>query len=138
MQAPAAAPSTIRLNPADNVVVSTRIIEKGEMTPEGIATSAKIMRGHKMAVKPIAQGEAIRKFGQIIGFAKADIPPGEWVHEHNVVMGALAHDYAFAQAAKKEPLLPEKERATFEGYRRANGKVGTRNYIGIMTTVSLR
>lgn len=136
MQAPAAAPSTIRLNGEDNVVVSTRIIEKGEMTPDGIATAAKIMRGHKMAARAIKQGEAIRKFGQIIGFAKANIPPGEWVHEHNVVMGELAHDYAFAQAARKEPLLAERERATFEGYRRANGKVGTRNYIGIMTSVN--
>jgi altronate hydrolase len=136
MQAPAAAPSTIRLNPADNVVVSTRIIEKGEMTPEGVAAAAKIMRGHKMAAKPIAQGEAIRKFGQIIGFAKADIGTGDWVHEHNVVMGELAHDYAFAKGAKKEPLLAEKDRAVFQGYRRANGKAGTRNYIGIMTSVN--
>lgn len=94
MQAPAAAPSTIRLSPADNVVVSTRIIDKGEATPEGLPTAAKIMRGHKMAAKPIKQGEAIRKFGQIIGFAKTDIAAGDWVHEHNVVMGELAHDYA--------------------------------------------
>jgi altronate hydrolase len=89
-----------------------------------------------MAAVKIAKGEPIRKFGQIIGFAKSDIAPGDWVHEHNVEMGELSHDYAFAQAAKPEPILPENERATFQGFRRKNGKVGTRNYIGIMTSVN--
>lgn len=116
----------LRLHGTDNVVVATRIIEKGE-TLEGITAQAKIMRGHKMASVKIANGEPIRKFGQIIGFAKSDIAPGEWVHEHNVIMGELAHDYAFAQAAKTEEVLPENQRATFQGYRRKNGKVGTRN-----------
>ncbi len=129
-------PSMIRLNGADNVLVSTRIVEKGETTLEGVETRARIMRGHKMASTVIAAATPIRKFGQIIGFAKDDIAAGDWVHEHNVVMGELAHDYAYAQAAKAEPVLPEAERATFQGYRRKNGKVGTRNYIGIMTSVN--
>ena len=129
-------PSMIRLNGADNVLVSTRIVEKGETTFEGVATRARIMRGHKMASTSIAEATPIRKFGQIIGFAKGNIEAGDWVHEHNVVMGELAHDYAYAQAAKIEPVLPESERATFQGYRRKNGKVGTRNYIGIMTSVN--
>ena len=129
------APSMLRLNAADNVLISTRIVEKGESF-EGLAVAAKIMRGHKMASRPINQGETIRKFGQIIGFAKHDIATGDWVHEHNVVMGELAHDYAFAKESKVEKLLPENERATFQGFRRKNGKVGTRNYIGIMTSVN--
>ncbi len=129
-------PSMIRLNSADNVLVTTRIVEKGETTFEGVVTRAKVMRGHKMASTAIAEGTPIRKFGQIIGFAKNNIEAGDWVHEHNVVMGELAHDYAYAQAAKAEPVLPEAERATFQGYRRKNGKVGTRNYIGIMTSVN--
>ena len=129
-------PSMIRLNGADNVLVSTRIVEKGETTFEGVAARARIMRGHKMASTAIAEGTPIRKFGQIIGFAKGNIEAGDWVHEHNVVMGELAHDYAYAQAAKIETVLPESERATFQGYRRKNGKVGTRNYIGIMTSVN--
>ena len=128
-------PAMLRLHATDNVVVSTRIVEKGEVA-EGTTTTARIMRGHKMASARIAQGQPIRKFGQIIGFAKTDIQPGDWVHEHNVVMGDLSHDYAFAQAAKTEDILPEKSRATFQGYRRKNGKVGTRNYIGIMTSVN--
>jgi len=125
----------LRLHVTDNVVVSTRIVEKGEAA-EGATTSARIMRGHKMAAAKIPQGQPIRKFGQIIGFAKADIAPGDWVHEHNVVMGDLSHDYAFAEAAKPENILPEDQRATFQGFRRKNGKVGTRNYIGIMTSVN--
>ncbi|MDE2446483.1 MAG: altronate dehydratase [Alphaproteobacteria bacterium] len=130
------APAMLRLHATDNVLVATRIIEKGEVAAEGVTTTARIMRGHKMACVDISKGTPIRKFGQIIGFAKADIEAGDWVHEHNVEMGTLAHDYAFAQAAKPEPLLPENERATFQGFRRANGKVGTRNYIGIMTSVN--
>ena len=129
------APSMLRLNGADNVLISTRIVEKGESF-EGLAAAARIMRGHKMASRQIKQGEPIRKFGQIIGFAKAEIAAGDWVHEHNVEMGALSHDYAYAQAAKTEIMLPEKDRATFQGFRRKNGKVGTRNYIGIMTSVN--
>jgi altronate hydrolase len=131
-----AAPNFLRLHASDNVVVSTRIVEKGEAAGEGLHTAAKIMRGHKMATAIIPQGAPIRKFGQIIGFAKSDIAVGDWVHEHNVVMGELSHDYAFAEAAVAEKVLPPEQRATFEGYRRKNGKVGTRNYIGIMTSVN--
>jgi altronate hydrolase len=129
-------PALLRLHEADNVLVAARTLEKGAQDLESITALARIMRGHKMAACKIAKGEPIRKFGQIIGFAKSDVAPGDWVHEHNVEMGELSHDYAFAQAAKTEPLLPENERATFQGFRRKNGKVGTRNYIGIMTSVN--
>ena len=130
------APAMLRLNAQDNVLISNRIIDKGELGAEGIVTTARIMRGHKMASTAIAKGTPIRKFGQIIGFAKSDIKAGDWVHEHNVEMGELSHDYAFAQAAKSEVMVAENERATFQGFRRKNGKVGTRNYIGIMTSVN--
>jgi altronate hydrolase len=135
---PAAHPrnAMLRLHASDNILVATRIVNVGEASGENVAAKARIMRGHKMAAKVIHKGEPIRKFGQIIGFAKADIGPGDWVHEHNVEMGELAHDYAFAQAAKQEVILPEAERATFQGFRRKSGKVGTRNYIGIMTSVN--
>ena len=128
-------PAMLRLHASDNVVVSTRIVDKAEHW-DGVAATARIMRGHKMAAQAIPKGEPIRKFGQIIGFAKTDIAAGDWVHEHNVEMGALSHDYAFAEAAKPVAILPEDQRATFQGFRRKNGKVGTRNYIGIMTSVN--
>ena len=130
------APAMLRLNSNDNVLVSTRIVEKGETPAEGVTATARIMRGHKMAATAIAKGTPIRKFGQIIGFASSEISAGDWVHEHNVEMGELSHDYAFSQGVMPVEMLPEKDRATFQGFRRKNGKVGTRNYIGIMTSVN--
>ncbi len=93
-----------------------------------------------MRVRAIGSGEPVVKFGQIIGFAKQDIPPGEWVHEHNCGVGenhgAFERDYAFGEGVVPTRFVPEAERATFEGFRRANGKVGTRNYLGILTSVN--
>jgi altronate hydrolase len=86
-------PRTIRLNAADNIVVAVDNVEKGARA-SGVVASARVPRGHKMAIQPIAQSEPIRKFGQIIGFAKAPIAPGDWVHEHNVEMHDFARDYA--------------------------------------------
>jgi altronate hydrolase len=126
----------LRLSPADNVLVAIDVVEKGATAPEGIVASDKIMKGHKMAAAPIARDEPIRKFGQIIGFAKQDIARGAWVHEHNTGLHDFARDYHFAEDAKPEAILPLEQRATFQGYRRANGKVGTRNYIGVMTSVN--
>jgi altronate hydrolase len=129
-------PALLRLHNNDNIMVATRIIEKGESHMDAIPAQARIMRGHKMAVQVIPKGHPVLKFGQIIGFAKADIAAGDWVHEHNIEMGALSHDYAFAEGATSQAILPLNQQATFQGYRRANGKVGTRNYIGIMTSVN--
>jgi altronate hydrolase len=129
------APRSIRLNAADNVVVAIDQIEAGT-TSSGILAKARVPKGHKLATAPIGAGEPVRKFGQIIGFAKAAIAPGDWIHEHNCGMGELSHDYAHAQDARKTSILPLEERATFEGYRRTNGKVGTRNYVGVLTSVN--
>jgi altronate hydrolase len=127
----------LRLHATDNVAVAaTAAVDKGDATSEGIAALERIGKGHKMATEAIAAGQAVRKFGQIIGFAKTDISPGQWVHEHNIGMGELSHDYAFAQGAYAEDILPVEKQAMFMGYRRANGRVGTRNYIGIMTSVN--
>ena len=128
-------PRMVRLNASDNIVVAVDVVDKGATTAEAVARD-KIMKGHKMATTLIAKDQPIRKFGQIIGFAAKDIQAGEWVHEHNVTMHDFARDYAFAQDAKPEPVLPVAQQATFQGYRRANGQVGTRNYIGIMTSVN--
>ncbi|MEM7567836.1 MAG: UxaA family hydrolase, partial [Pseudomonadota bacterium] len=68
--------------------------------------------------------------------ATADIAPGAWVHEHNVGMSDHSTDYAYAEGAQPPNVLPEAERATFEGYRRPDGQVGTRNYLGILTSVN--
>jgi altronate hydrolase len=136
ISAVATEPRSIRLSPRDNVVVAVDEIEKGKLAAGGIAANARITRGHKMAVTPIAAGQPILKFGQIIGFATEEIVPGDWVHEHNTSMGEFERDYAFAAGARNDEVLPVEQRATFQGYRRANGKSGTRNYIGILTSVN--
>jgi altronate hydrolase len=129
------APRSIRLSPDDNIVVAVDQIAPG-VTSSGVAARVRIPRGHKMAVAAIAQDEPVRKYGQIIGFAAQPIAPGDWVHEHNVAMRDFARDYRFAENAKNDEVLPPEQRATFEGYVRPNGKTGTRNYIGILTSVN--
>ncbi len=130
-----AEPRTLRLHAEDNIAVAIDPLSAG-LKVAGVTTRAPIPRGHKVATRDIAEGEAIRKFGQIIGFATRAVAPGEHVHEHNCAMKDFARDYRFAEAARPEDLLPEVERATFQGYRRDSGRVGTRNYVGILTSVN--
>ena len=125
----------LRLHSDDNVIVAVETIQPGALA-EGVCAAVRIGKGHKMAVSAIARGQPVLKFGQIIGFASVDIQAGDWVHEHNVEMHDFARDYQFAAAAKTEEILPVEQRATFQGYRRANGSVGTRNYIAILTSVN--
>ncbi len=137
MTAPTNASLTIRLSPNDNVVVSRAdILEGTEVAGEGITTLNRIPIGHKVATRAIAEGEAVMKYDQVIGFATQAIAPGTHVHVHNCGMAEFDRDYAFCEKAKATEMVPEAERATFQGYRRANGKVGTRNYIGILTSVN--
>ncbi len=134
------APKTLQLDPADNVAVALATLDVGALTPQGVKTTKRVPRGHKFTVRPVRAGEAIVKFGQIIGFATQELPAGEWVHEHNCSIGAehgaFARDYAFGEAVVPTRFVPEAERRTFEGFRRANGKAGTRNYLGILTSVN--
>lgn len=128
---------TIRLNPADNVVVARHRIPAGtELSREGVRTLVDIPAGHKIATRLIRCGEPVRKYDQIIGFASTDIAPGEHVHTHNVEMRDFARDYAFCADVRPTAFVPAHERRTFLGYRRPNGKVGTRNYIGVLSTVN--
>ena len=129
------APRTLRLNASDNVVTAVDPIDAGAGA-YGATATVRIPRGHKMAISAIAEKAPIVKFGQIIGFASKAIAPGEWVHEQNVVVHEFERDYRFAEDARKEEILPLHEQATFEGFRRANGSVGTRNYIAILTSVN--
>jgi len=128
-------PRTLRLNARDNLIVAIDAVAPG-VAVQGITATARILRGHKMAAQAIAKGQPVLKFGQIIGFAGEDIAPGAHIHTHNCSYAEFERDYAFAQDAREETLLPADERATFEGFRRGNGKVGTRNYIGILTSVN--
>jgi len=128
-------PRVIRLSPEDNVVVAVDQIAQGVQAANTTARE-RVPRGHKMAIVPIAKDQPVRKFGQIIGFASAPVAPGDWVHTHNVTLHDFTRDYKFAEGAKNDEMLPPEMRATFEGYVRPNGKIGTRNYIGILTSVN--
>ena len=128
----------IRLHRDDNIAVASRKVPQGttfsvEGTPE-VTTRENIDMGHKVTLRPIEQGQPIKKFGQTIGFANADIPVGTWVHVHNVTAGELSLDYAFCSETP-EPPTPIEGR-TFMGYRRPDGRAATRNYIGIISTVN--
>jgi altronate hydrolase len=129
------APLTIRLHPADNVIVARVDLLPGSEA-EGIAVRGPVPAGHKVATAPVAAGQAVRKYGQILGFATEAIAPGVHVHTHNLAMGDFARDYAFGADARPTDYVPEAERATFEGIVRADGRVATRNYLGILTTVN--
>ena len=126
---------TVRLDAADNVVTATRALQVG-VPIEDIETKALIPTGHKIATQMIAQGEAVRKYAQIIGYASADIEAGAHVHTHNVAFRNTDTEYEYATDLRPvTPVAPD-QRDSFMGYRRANGSVGTRNYIAIVTSVN--
>jgi len=133
-------PRTLVLNAQDNVAVALANLDAGMVTAQGVAIGKRVPKGHKFATRLIATGQPVTKFGQIIGFAKSDIQPGDWVHEHNCGIGAehgaFERDYAFCEGVVPTEFVPADQQATFEGFRRANGKVGTRNYVGILTSVN--
>ncbi len=129
------APRALRLNAADNVAVAVDVIEPGAEV-HGIKALVRVPKGHKIALARIAPGEPVRKYGQIIGFAEGEITPGAHIHTHNCSFAAFERDYAHAADARQEALLPLEQRAVFEGFRRADGRAGTRNYVAILTSVN--
>lgn len=125
----------VRLDPADTVVTATRALEKGTDI-EGVATTGLIPSGHKIATVAIPTGGEVRKYAQLIGYAAADIAPGDHVHTHNVAFRNTDMDYEFGTDLRPVTPVPEAERDTFMGYRRENGSIGTRNYIAVVTSVN--
>ena len=122
----------IRLHPADNVVVAASRVPQGAVIAEERITAAEsIPSGHKLATRFIKKGEAIRKYGQVIGEATADIAPGHHVHTHNV---AVSEQRELAQTRPAFHL--EQPAKTFMGYKRADGRVAVRNYVGVLTSVN--
>jgi altronate hydrolase len=129
-------PAALRLNPIDPVVVAIRDIPAGETVLGNVRAAEPITKGHKIAVEPIAVGQPVRKFGQIIGNATKPISPGQHVHVHNVEFRPSAADHTIGSDRRNVMPLAESEAATFQGILRADGSVATRNYIGVLTTVN--
>ncbi len=126
---------TIRLHADDDVVIArAQLVSGTALLDENVKVSGLIPPGHKVATHAISAGAPVKRYNQIIGFAKRAIAPGEHVHLHNLAMGDFARDYAFGVDAK--PTRYVETPATFQGIVRADGRVATRNYIGILSTVN--
>jgi len=93
------APLTIRLHPNDNVVVARMDILPNTTVDGAVAALTRVPPGHKILTRAVKQGEPLRKYNQIIGFATEDLPPGTHIHTHNCVMGDFERDYAFCADA---------------------------------------
>jgi altronate hydrolase len=126
---------TLKLGSLDDVVVALKPVAVGQsLNGLHLTALSDISPGHKLAIRPIAPGQPVRKFNQIIGFATQPIAPGELVHTHNLVAGDFQRDYAIGSESHSTELLEHP--AIFQGIVRPNGRVATRNYIGILTTVN--
>ena len=127
----------VRLHEQDNVAIAMAPLAAAKPIENyNLTTAAEIPRGHKIALREIKAGEHIRKYGQIIGAASQDIHAGDHVHTQNLSMADFERDYAYSQHTHPTEMIHEDSRATFQGYRRADGRVGTRNYIGIISSVN--
>jgi hypothetical protein len=126
----------IRLHADDNVLVAKRAIALGETFGQlGVRARGQIPPGHKIAARAITQGEAVRKYNAVIGVAARDIEAGDYVHTHNLALVDSHRDPGFGQDVRLG-MIPEGQRASFEGYVREDGRVGARNFIGILSTVN--
>ena len=123
----------VRLDRADTVVTATRAMEVGAAI-EDVVTTALIPSGHKIATTDMRKGDPVRKYAQLIGYASKDIAAGDHVHTHNVAFRNTDTAYEFSTDLR--PVAPATTKDTFMGYRRENGRVGTRNYIAIITSVN--
>ncbi len=125
----------IRIHPADDVVIARQQLVGGtRLDALGITVSGLIPPGHKVAVREIGAGAPVRRYNQIIGTAKQPIAAGQHVHSHNLEFSSFARDYAPTTGTHPTEFVAAP--ATFMGIRRADGRVATRNYIGILTSVN--
>src|SRR5689334_24756054 len=130
-----AADLTIRLHAQDDVVIARTELPAGTLIQkENVRTAVRVPAGHKVAVRAVAQGAPVHRYNQIIGFATQPIQPGQHVHVHNLEVRDFARDYAYGETYKPTEFV--KSPATFQGIVRPDGRVATRNYIGILSTVN--
>lgn len=128
-------PAVIRLHANDDVVIARNQLVSGTVIKEeGITVVGLIPPGHKMATRTIEPGTPVRRYGQIIGFASRPIAAGQHVHIHNLAMGDFTRDYSYSAEARES--IRFETPATFNGIVREDGRVATRNYIGILTSVN--
>ncbi|MBA2754891.1 MAG: UxaA family hydrolase, partial [Chloroflexia bacterium] len=131
----------VLLHPDDEVAIAKEALLPRtvlQIATGDVRVSAMIPAGHKVALRDVAEGSPIRRYGQIIGFATRAVTAGQHVHSHNLAVGEgqLTLDYAFGEEYRPVEIVPEAERRTFMGYRRADGRVGTRNFVAVLASVN--
>ncbi len=124
----------VELHPNDDVWIALRDVAAGSTVPDGTRVLADVASGHKIARRAVPKGQPVHRYNQIIGFASADIAPGEHVHTHNLAMGEVERDYAFCADARRTDYFTEPR--SFSGIRRPDGRIATRNYIGVISSVN--
>lgn len=127
----------IQLNVQDNVAIAKQTLDANTMLamPNGttLTLTSEISAGHKFALRPIAVDEPVLRYGYSIGVATHPINIGDWVHTHNMAVGKIEREYTYRVV---EPIKSQPSEKTFLGYRRADDKAGTRNYIAVISTVN--
>ncbi|MFN0153428.1 MAG: UxaA family hydrolase [Gaiella sp.] len=130
----------VLLDPIDDVAIAKAQLAPGTMLvlAEGgtVRVGQAIPTGHKVALRAIPAGEPVRRYGQIIGSATSGIEAGEHVHSHNLAVREVCHDYGFCEEWEPLELVPEPLRRSFHGFRRSDGRVGTRNYVAVLASVN--
>lgn len=129
----------IVLRENDHVAVLKRTVKAGDELVNGhrhLTIAQTIGAGHKIALMEIPDGASVKKYGQVIGFANGRIAPGEHVHTQNLVMKDFGRDYAFCVDAKPVQFYSADQMRSFQGYARPNGRVGTRNYLAVISSVN--
>ncbi len=133
------ADNAIRLRENDNVAVLKTTLKEGAMViceGQTVACRGTIPAGHKVSLSSLGDGEPLVKYGQTIGFARGRIKAGDHVHTQNVAMEDFGRDYQFCADYQPVEYVPTEARRTFHGYEREKGKVGTRNYIAVISSVN--
>ncbi|MEY2661449.1 MAG: hypothetical protein RLZZ123_2621, partial [Pseudomonadota bacterium] len=129
--------SVFLLHPEDDVAIARQQLLSGTKLPSGATSRGLIPPGHKVALRELPVGHAVRRYNQVIGYATQPIAAGEHVHVHNIGLrdDSLNADRDYAFCADLKP-LPAPREAMFQGIVRADGRVATRNYIAVLSTVN--
>ncbi|ASK28460.1 galactarate dehydratase [Neisseria chenwenguii] len=130
-------PLYIKVHPTDNVaiIVNSNGLPAGAQFSDGLTLVEHVPQGHKVALSDIAEGAEIVRYGEVIGFAAQPLPKGSWIDESKVVLPKAPPLDTLPLATRPAPALEPLEGFTFEGYRNSDGSVGTRNLLGITTSV---
>jgi altronate hydrolase len=137
--------AAVLLHPQDDVAIARVPLGRGVVLrlpshsadgEELVEVTQRIQSGHKVAIRAVAQGQPVLRYGSIIGFATRPIQSGEHVHSHNLAVGELKQEYTYGVDVRSVDIVPTEQQRTFMGYRRPDGKAGTRNYIAIISSVN--